>query len=163
MKLNELIKKYKKLEGVWNAEGAELARQIFLQDLEQLDKPQPVKVKKFVADFIAEQKKLGHTPVYSIDASMSDIVAEWYWDNSELFALAWIFGCEVEEEKRYFVKIKGNIKENMLVYGKLFKRYFFTKSFSLDDVIYSHTRKELEEAGFGWVFDCEGIEIEEVE
>ncbi|CZD40148.1 Uncharacterised protein [Streptococcus pneumoniae] len=28
MKINELIKKYKKLEGVWNAEGAELARQI---------------------------------------------------------------------------------------------------------------------------------------
>lgn len=25
------------------------------------------------------------------------------------------------------------------------------------------TRKELEEAGFGWVFDCEGIEVEEVE
>lgn len=25
------------------------------------------------------------------------------------------------------------------------------------------TRKELEEADFGWVFDCEGIEIEEVE
>ncbi|VLJ04220.1 phage protein [Streptococcus pneumoniae] len=163
MKLNELIKKYKKLEGVWNAEGAELARQIFLQDLEQLDKPQPVKVKKFVADFIAEQKKLGHTLSYSIDASMSDIVAEWYWDNSELFALAWIFGCEVEKEKRYFVKIKGNIKENMLVYGELLKRYFFTKSFSLDDVIYSHTRKELEDANFGWVFDCPGIEIEEVE
>ncbi|HEU3475904.1 TPA: DUF1642 domain-containing protein [Streptococcus pneumoniae] len=163
MKLNELIKKYKKLEGVWNAEGAELARQIFLQDLEQLDKPQPVKVKKFVADFIAEQKKLGHTLSYSIDASMSDIVAEWYWDNSELFALAWIFGYEVEKEKRYFVKIKGNIKENMLVYGELLKRYFFTKSFSLDDVIYSHTRKQLEEAGLGWAFDCEGIEIEEVE
>ena len=25
------------------------------------------------------------------------------------------------------------------------------------------TRKELEEADFGWVFSCEGIEIEEVE
>ena len=25
-----------------------------------------------------------------------------------------------------------------------------------------HTRKELEDANFGWVFDCEGIEIEEV-
>ncbi|HEV1959832.1 TPA: hypothetical protein VYQ31_000839, partial [Streptococcus pneumoniae] len=49
MKLNELIKKYKKLEGVWNAEGAELARQIFLQDLEQLDKPKPVKVPQCVA------------------------------------------------------------------------------------------------------------------
>lgn len=163
MNKQELIEKYKKLEGVWNAEGAELARQIFLQDLEQLDKPKPVKVPQCVADFIAEQKKLGHTLSYSIDASMSDIVAEWYWDNSELFALAWIFGYEVEKEKRYFVKIKGNIKENMLVYGELLKRYFFTKSFSLDDVIYSHTRKQLEEAGLGWAFDCEGIEIEEVE
>ena len=94
---------------------------------------------------------------------MSDRVAEWYWDNSELFALAWIFGCEVEEEKRYLVKIKGDIKENMLVYGELLERYFFTKSLSLDNAIYSHTRKELEEAGFGWVFDCPGIEIEEVE
>ncbi|CKA36201.1 phage protein [Streptococcus pneumoniae] len=73
------------------------------------------------------------------------------------------FGYEVEKEKRYFVKIKGNIKENMLVYGEFLKRYFFTKSFSLDDVIYSHTRKELEDANFGWVFDCSGIEIEEVE
>ncbi|HFH1710515.1 TPA: hypothetical protein ACGJGE_001866 [Streptococcus pneumoniae] len=35
MNKQELIEKYKKLEGVWNAEGAELARQIFLQDLEQ--------------------------------------------------------------------------------------------------------------------------------
>ena len=26
-----------------------------------------------------------------------------------------------------------------------------------------HTRKELEEADFDWVFDCPGIEIEEVE
>ncbi|MDH7653807.1 DUF1642 domain-containing protein [Streptococcus pneumoniae] len=73
------------------------------------------------------------------------------------------FGYEVEKEKRYFVKIKGNIKENMLVYGEFLKRYFFTKGFSLDDVIYSHTRKQLEDANFGWVFDCEGIDIEEVE
>lgn len=28
---------------------------------------------------------------------------------------------------------------------------------------YKFTRKELEEAGFGWVFDCEGVEVEEVE
>ncbi len=141
MKLNELIKKYKKLEGVWNAEGAELVRQIFLQDLEQLDKPQPVKVPQCVAEYIEFKKK----------------------NNFHVYGLAWLNGYEVEKEKRYFVKIKGNIKENMLVYGELLKRYFFTKSFSLDDVIYFHTRKELEAANFGWVFDCPGIEIEEVE
>ena len=121
-----------------------------------------VKVPQFIAEFITEQKKLGHTLSYSIDASMSDRVAEWYWDNSELFARAWLDGYEAEEEKRYLVKIKGNIKENMLVYGELLERYFFTKSLSLDNAIYSHTRKELDDADFGWVFDCPGIEIEEV-
>ncbi|HHG7440733.1 TPA: DUF1642 domain-containing protein [Streptococcus pneumoniae] len=141
MKLNELIKKYKKLEGVWNAEGAELARQIFLQDLEQLDKPKPVKVPQCVAEYIEFKKK----------------------NNFHVYGLAWLNGYEVEKEKRYLVKIKGNIKENMLVYGELLERYFFTKSFSLDDAIYSHTRKELENAKIGWVFDCEGFEIEEVE
>lgn len=154
MKLKELIERIKRLDEPY------LKQEFVLELVKQLDEPEKVKVPQFVADFIAEQKKLGHTLSYSIDASMSDIVAEWYWDNSELFALAWLNGYEVEKEKRYFVKIKGNIKENMLVYGELLKRYFFTKSFSLDDVIYSHTRKELEEADFGWVFDCEGIEIE---
>ncbi|MGO6150804.1 DUF1642 domain-containing protein, partial [Streptococcus pneumoniae] len=143
MKLNELIKKYKKLEGVWNAEGAELARQIFLQDLEQLDKPQPVKVPQCVAEYI-EFKKKNNFHVYGamrvIEDHYDKKVPEWFYENNiEKFCLAWLNGYEVEKEKRYFVKIKGNIKENMLVYGELLKRYFFTKSFSLDDVIYSHT------------------------
>lgn len=157
MKLKELIERIKRLDEPY------LKSEFVLELVKQLDEPQPVKVPQFVADFIEKQKKLGHTLSYSIDASMSDIVAEWYWDNSELFALAWIFGYEVEKEKRYRVKIKGNIKENMLVYGELLERYYFTKSLSLDNAIYSHTRKELEDAGFGWVFDCPGIEIEEVE
>ncbi|HFI5228977.1 TPA: DUF1642 domain-containing protein [Streptococcus pneumoniae] len=164
MNKQELIKKLEERRTMTrNFQGYVVWWKDVKEIFEQLGEPQPVKVPQFVADFIAEQKKLGHTLSYSIDASMSDIVAEWYWDNSELFALAWLNGYEVEKEKRYFVKIKGNIKENMLVYGEFLKRYFFTKSFSLDDVIYSHTRKELEEAGFGWVFDCPGIEIEEVE
>ena len=123
--------------------------------LEGMVEREKVKVPQFVADFIAEQKKLGHTLSYSIDASMSDRVAEWYWDNSELFALAWIFGCEVEEEKRYLVKIKATkhyiAKDGI---GKIFFSLAFKGRF---------TKKELEEAGFGWVFDCPGIEIEEVE
>lgn len=121
-----------------------------------------VTIPQFVADFIAKQKKLGHTLSYSIDACMSDRVAEWYWDNSELFARAWIDGYEVEK-KRYLVKIKGVGDVSFLNHdlqsdswlinngdnGKLFKTH--------------HTRKELEKAGFGWVFECPGVEIEEVE
>ena len=171
MKVQRLIEKYKKLEGVWDAEGAESARKIFLADLEQLDEPKPVKVPQFVADWIEVCKEHLTTSLYT--AMNPDFMKEnnqsfdfilWIkkTSNQETFARAWLDGYEVEKEKRYLVKIKGNIKENMLVYGKLWERYYFTKSFSLNNAIYSHTRKELEEAGFGWVFDCPGIEIEEV-
>lgn len=128
-----------------------------IDTIKQLDEPEKVKVPQFVADFIAEQKKLGHTLSYSIDASMSDIVAEWYWDNSELFALAWIFGYEVEEEKRYTVVTKAT--KQPLYYNAMDKKLFF----SMGGLATNFTRKQLEEAGFGWVFSCEGIEIEEVE
>lgn len=128
-----------------------------IDTIKQLDEPEKVKVPQFVADFIAEQKKLGHTLSYSIDASMSDIVAEWYWDNSELFALAWIFGYEVEEEKRYTVVTKAT--KQPLYYNAMDKKLFF----SMGGLATNFTRKQLEEAGFGWVFDCPGIEIEEVE
>ncbi|WP_050482298.1 DUF1642 domain-containing protein, partial [Streptococcus pneumoniae] len=128
MNKQELIKKLEERRTMTgNFQGYVVRWKDVKEIFERLGEPQPVKVPQFVADFIAEQKKLGHTLSYSIDASMSDIVAEWYWDNSELFALAWLNGYEVEKEKRYFVKIKGNIKENMLVYGEFLKRYFFTK------------------------------------
>ena len=158
MNKQELIKKYKRLEGVWDAPGAETARQIFLQDLEQLDEPEKVKVPQFVADFISEQKKLGHTLSYSIDACMSDRVAEWYWDNSELFARAWLDGYEVEKEKRYVVNLKNG---QPLTKTKSGKAIYFNQDIITGN--YKFTRKQLEEAGFGWVFDCEGVEVEEVE
>lgn len=98
MNIKELIEKYKKYENGLYDIGAKVACQNFLKDLEQLDEQQKPVVPQFVAEFITEQKKLGHTLSYSIDASMSDIVAEWYWDNSELFARAWLDGYEVERE-----------------------------------------------------------------
>ncbi|CEW63845.1 TPA: DUF1642 domain-containing protein [Streptococcus pneumoniae] len=171
MKLNELIKKYEEL---WNEHSPFYEPvpytsmvELFLKELKQLDEPQKVKIPQFVAEYI-EFKKKNNFHVYGamrvIEDHYDKKVPDWFYENNiEKFCLAWLDGYEVEEEKRYFVKIKGNIKGNMLVYGELLKRYFFTKNFSLDDVIYSHTRKQLEEAGLGWVFDCEGIEIEEVE
>jgi hypothetical protein len=157
MNKQELIKKYKRLEGVWDAPGAEIARQIFLQDLEQLDEPQKPVVPQFVADFISEQKKQGHTLSYSIDASMSDRVAEWYWDNSELFARAWLDGYEVEKEKRYTVVMKGT--KQPLFYNNLHERLFF----SLGELATRFTRKQIEDAGLGEVFNSPLFEVEEVE
>lgn len=116
-----------------------------------------VTVPQFVGNFIAEQKKLGNMLSYSIDACMSDRVAEWYWDNSELFARAWLDGYEVEQEKRYEVKLKNTddylVKTNNDDY-RFYNNIYTTRR--------KHTREEIEKAGFGWVFDCPGIEIEEV-
>jgi hypothetical protein len=135
-------------------------------------KSQKIKVPQFVADWIEVCKEHLTTSLYTAmnpnfmkENNQSFDLILWIKkaSNQDLFARAWLDGYEVGKEKRYRVKIKGNIKENMLVYGELLERYFFTKRFSLDNAIYSHTRKELEEADFGWVFDCPGIEIEEVE
>lgn len=121
-------------------------------------KRERVTVPQYVADFITEHKKLGHTLSYSIDACMSDRVAEWYWDNSELFARAWLDGYEVEQEKRYEVKLKNTddylVKTNNNDY-RFYNNIYTTRR--------KHTREEIEKAGFGWVFDCSGIEVEEVE
>ena len=135
-----------------------------LELVKLLDEPQEVEIPMFAADFIAEQKKLGHTLSYSIDACMSDIVAEWYWDNSELFVRAWLDGFEIEKEKRYYVRFK--FIEDSYSYLTLIKHLntWTLHSITLDKKFRTeHTKKQLEEAGFGWVFDCPGIEIEEVE
>ncbi|HGR7013888.1 phage protein [Streptococcus pneumoniae] len=168
MNKQELIKKLEERRTITgNFQGYVVWWKDVKEIFEQLGEPQPVKVPQCVAEYI-EFKKKNNFHVYGamrvIEDHYDKKVPDWFYENNiEKFCLAWLDGYEVEKEKRYFVKIKGNIKENMLVYGELLKRYFFTKSFSLDDVIYSHTRKELENAKIGWVFDCEGFEIEEVE
>jgi hypothetical protein len=106
-------------------------------------------------------------PVYSLSGAMvygGLGVNKWLEneDNQRVFALAWFDGYEVEKEKRYTVKIKGEIEENLLVYGLGINRYFFARTYD-SSKRNEHTRKQLEEAGFGWVFDCPGIEVEEVE
>ena len=84
-------------------------------------------------------------------------------DNQEKFALAWIFGYEVEKEPKYAVKIKNtNCSTKNLLFGEITGTWFFAEG-KYGNVIVKHTRKELEADGFGWVFDCEGIEVKEVE
>ena len=158
MNKQELIRKYKELwkehspfhEPVPYTSMVEL----FLKELEKLDELEKVKVPQLVADWIKVAK-----PVYSLSGGMtygSPGVNQWLenWDNQEIFVQAWIFGYEVEKEKRYLVKIRATkhyLEKD--IKGKIFFSLAYKGSF---------TKKELEEAGFGWVFDCPGIEIEEV-
>ena len=167
MSVKELIEKYKRYEGKWNGKTGELARQIFLEDLKQLDEPRKVKVKKFVADWYEEHKDEFEYNVWDWLSSKSEsgkIDSKFaFWlndvDNTPIQTLVNMhqFGYEVDEEKRYLVKIKASGQYIMNNPDENAVFFYSCRAYS------KLTRKQLEEAGFGWVFDCEGIEIEEVE
>ena len=172
MNKQELIGKYEdKLKDVQLKFGANFKTKVYdglVKDLKQLDEPQKVTVPQFVAEYIKKTKNYHwdlHEAMQWVELEDCKELKEYFYipKNIETFARAWLDGYTVEEKKRYTVAVKGDIKENLLVYGKGVKRFFFTESYSFPNVIYSHTRKELKEAGFGWVFDCEGIKIKEVE
>nr|DAI16913.1 MAG TPA: Protein of unknown function (DUF1642) [Caudoviricetes sp.] len=76
-------------------------------------------------------------------------------ENRKRLIRAILFGYEVEKEKRYFVKIRAT-KHCFTKDGN--GRIFFSLAYKS-----CFTQTELEKAGFGWVFDCEGIEVKEVE
>ena len=137
-----------------------------LSSIEQLDEPQKVTVPQFVADWIEKcksEKRRLHTALNYTPFGVNGWVSN--PDNQETFARAWLDGYEVEKEKRYYVRFKGMESGdfNYLNFIK-FQHAWVLSSIKLDKKFRTeHTKKELEEAGFGWVFDCEGIELEEVE
>ena len=177
MNVQRLIEKYKKLEGVWDAEGAELARQIFLQDLEQLDEPQKVKVPQFVVDWIKHSKTIGCSlfGAMSIFEENTEIKKWMQWaDNQETFARAWLEGYTIEEEKKYKITLLNRNDGDLYLINQnadLADKYghfspvvlLFTKCTNFSKKCYELTKKDVVSYGFGWVFDCPGVQIEEVE
>jgi len=160
MNIEDLIKKYESLEGVWSANGAEIAHHCFLRDLKQLNAidTKKVTVPQYVADWIEEAKKEGYSIFGAINKAPKGEVEGWIeLQNVEIFAEAWVNGYEVEKEKRYTVKMRATKKP--LFYNNMYEKIFF----SLGELATRFTRKELEGAGLGWVFDCPGVEVEEVE
>lgn len=153
--------------------------------LEGMVEREKVKVPQFVADWISFVKTNGlkfkntygfyeeiapsddvyRVMYYIFKESIADKeIRKWVADNIDTFARAWLDGYEVEKEKRYKV-----VMPNVSSSGGVLTRIKHDDSWIWIDTLgtivegRTHTRKELEEAGFGWVFDCEGIEIEEVE
>lgn len=168
MNKQELIDKYEAAECVVDFVSGKTLLKNIRRDLEQLDEPQPVKVPQFVADWIEYCKvrkiTLAHA-LYRSEEAKNKSVYRWIFeslDHQETFALAWIFGYKIEG-KRYLVKVKGMNRINgCLANNKKLGTWYFGISGNSNNHRTHHTRKKLEEAGFGWVFDCPGIEIEEV-
>lgn len=133
---------------------------VYIEELiKSLDEPEKITIPQFVADWITHSKNIGRSlfGAMSIFGENTEIKKWMQWaDNQETFARAWLDGYEVEEEKRYTVVMKET--KQPLYYNAGDKKLFF----SLGGLATNFTKKQLEGAGFGWVFDCPGIEIEEV-
>lgn len=80
-------------------------------------------------------------------------VKEWVKSNGNILAQAWVNGYEVEKEPRYTVRIKAT---NQYLCNDGIGPHF-SPGFRTD-----FTKTDLEKSGFGWVFDCEGVEVKEV-
>ena len=144
-------------------------REWILNSIEQLDQPQKVQVPQFVADYIKDAKyyewDLDDVFDHITEESGGSEISEWFYTlgNVDVFARAWLDGYTVEEEKRYRVKMK-----NMHSYSSILKldditgEYFFGSEVQMCASSSDHTRQELEDAGFGEVFDSQLFEVEEV-
>ena len=127
-----------------------------------------VKVPQFVAEIIEYYKGQNATLYDALrEKNFNKQYADWLLNEQGAYdkvARAWLDGYEVEEEKRYLVKVKG-ISGYCRYLNQLLssKEYFFASKTEIKGYRIKHTRKQLEEANFGWVFDCPGVEIEEVE
>ena len=166
--ITDLIERMRELGHVYSYQGAK----ILIREYEKLNKPEKVKIPQFVADWIEVCKENLAIGLYT--AMNPDFLEQWNksdelicWirktSNQELFALAWIFGYEVEKEKRYRIsmpKARNYKNHAQFLCEKDSKMFWCAEWYSRRT---KFTRKELEEANFGWVFDCPGIEIEEVE
>ncbi|MFR7067557.1 DUF1642 domain-containing protein [Streptococcus pneumoniae] len=166
MNIKALIKKYEEL---WNEHSPFYEPvpytsmvELFLKELKQLDEPEKVKVPQFMADWIDYFKKNGDWDLFQAMDYLfgKKEIREWleYKNNQDLFARAWLDGYEVEKEKRYLVTLKNR---QPLVKSQSGSTLYFSQDITARN--YKGTQKELEDANFGWVFDCPGIEIEEVE
>ena len=165
MNKKELIERIEGLKNLFGTKTEYIEIDAAIELISELDEPEKVKVPQFVADWIEKckekEKSLLNSLLYTPEGVNSWVSNS---ENQETFARAWLDGYEAEKEKRYLVKIIGITNYNSyLNYHKEEDKWTIESRVEIDAIRTEHTRKELEDANFGWVFDCPGIEIEEVE
>lgn len=136
--------------------------------------PKPV-VPQYVADWYEGNKRNLDLNlcglVYDLAMNSTDCYREefkaWAEGNKKTFITTLVnmhqFGYEVEKEARYIVKFKGVYGDARYLNHEIDGNWYINSRQETHQFRVAHTRKELEDADFGWVFDCEGVEVKEVE
>lgn len=156
-----------------------LARQALIstshaEDLYDSIIPKPV-VPQYVADWYEEHKNDLNEDIWAYLTSWADTKWDefkyWMYHTGRNEAITTIvnmhqFGYEVEKETKYTVKIKAVLGQYLGKYylnNEELTPQFSRTQFTVDKERPTFTREEIEKTGFGWVFDCPGVEVKEVD
>ena len=163
MNKKELIKKYEDLFEKLYAFPIVTINGV-IEDFKQLDEPQKVMIPRFIADWIVQAKEDGYNIAGAINEAPRGAVDDWLeLENVDIFAEAWINGYTIEKEKRYTVKMK-NLRALFCYLAYIPDEGYWTFMASGgESIVIKHTRKEIEKAGFGEVFNSPLFEIEDVQ
>ena len=143
----------------------------YAEDLYDSFVPKPV-VPQYVADWYEDNNGDLNGALFIMvrlwdEKSRNSDFYRWFRKDKEAFQTIvnmHQFGYEVEKEKRYTVRVKGVDGYGRYLNRNLDNQYWFLASDNeTGSYRTKHTRKELEANDFGWVFDCEGVEVKEVE
>lgn len=180
MNKQELIEYCKSLKGGLNKFINGIDVDGIIAKIEQLDEPQKVKVSeeeaKFLETFDFNCESDVTTALYHVSRTgwgyylrdnngieLKDL-SEGFMEleNRKILIKAILDGYTVEKERRYLVKIKG-VACPYLNHDTINELWFYNQKIEGAYTKTQHTRKELEEAGFGEVFNSPLFEVEEVE
>ena len=156
MDKNEAVQKLSKVARISVAQA---------EDLYDSFLPKPV-IPYYIADYLEKVKSEGDlTVVGAVNEAPDGRVRDWlFLERVNTFCQAWVDGYTVEGEPRYTVEIKGIDDEySFLNYNTSLNTWSFNDDEGTKYIRVTHTRKELENSNFGWVFDCPGMEVKEVE
>ena len=183
MKKQELIKH---IEDLPYKEGPivdkiDISRKGLLELVKQLDEPQKPVVPQFVADWYEKHKYALEFNifdyVYRFEQKAKNDFKDWFDDINtkaiQILVNMHQFGYEVEKEKKYKITLLNRNDGDLYLVNQnanLGDKYghfspvvlLFTKCTNFSEKCYKLTKKEVVSYDFGWVFDCPGVQIEEV-
>lgn len=173
MDKQELIERMEGLKNLFGNKAEYIEIDTVIRLISELDEPQKVQVPQFVADWYEEHKdnleyNIWDWMKYNLEPKKRENVIFSRWlgktvnNPVETLIKMKLYGYEVKKEKRYLVKMKGMTDGcSYLNYCKTMDKWFLGGDSEMVDYHTRHTRKELEEAGFGGVFDSPLFEVEE--
>ena len=169
MKLDDLIKDYKEmtLDEVYVEE--------LLEDLHKLKDTYTPEVPQYVADWYEEHKdnleyNIWDWMKYNPETKKRENVIFSQWLSKtvnnpvETLIKMKLYGYKVKKEKKYIIKLKNVQKgSESFKFDRVIEKWYLGFNQESSTTRLYHTKKDLVNAGFGWMFSCPGFEIEEVE